>query len=82
MATVAEPQMTKRSDSPRNDVTVKMDAEVVRKAKIVAAYRNQSMAEFLSVELGTIIDRLLEEAHAREVSGPRATKKGKGGGKA
>lgn len=65
--------------SRRIDVPVKMDAEVVRKAKIVAAYRGQSLAEFLSDELGSIVDRLLEEEHAKEVKAKPA--KGKGGGK-
>jgi hypothetical protein len=42
-----------------------MDAEVVRKAKIVAAYRGESLAEFLSATLGAIVDQLLAEEHAK-----------------
>lgn len=50
----------------RADVAVKMDAEVIRKAKIVAAFRGQSLAEFLSVTLGKIIDDLMDQAIANE----------------
>lgn len=62
----------------RNDVTVKMDAEVARKAKIVAAYRDQSLAEFISDQLSPIVDRMLQEEHAKETgSKPGRTKGGK-----
>jgi hypothetical protein len=47
----------------RNDVAVEMDAEVARKAEIVAAFRDQTLAEFLSVTLGSIIDLMLDEAY-------------------
>ncbi len=69
-----------RPMSTRNDVPVKMDSEVVRKAKIVAAYRGQSLAEFLSVTLGEIINDLLEAEHAKEIT-PRTPppKRGKKG---
>lgn len=70
--------MPKRSGGKRTDVPVKMDAEVIRKAKIVAAYRGKTLAEFLSDELGGIIDRLLEEEHTREVGGAPKGTKGKG----
>lgn len=49
----------------RNDVPVKMDAEVVRKAKVVAAYRGQTLAEFLSQTLAGIVDDLIEQEHQR-----------------
>lgn len=61
--------MTKRADVP-----VKMDSEVVRKAKIVAAYRGQSLAEFLSNTLGEIVDGLLAAEHAKETGGKHAKK--------
>ena len=64
MFAMAEETMAKRVD-----VSVKMDAEVIRKAKIVAAYREMALAEFLSGELGAIIDRLLAEEHAKEIGG-------------
>jgi len=71
MAIQAEPDMAKR-----NDVPVKMDAEVVRKAKVVAAYRGQSLAEFLSAEIASIVDRLLEAEHAKMVKGSKPKAKG------
>lgn len=76
--------MPKRKDAARrtNDVTVKMDAEVVRKAKIVAAFNDQSLAEFLSDTLGAIVDRLMAEAYAKESQASRSAKgKGRGGDK-
>jgi hypothetical protein len=49
----------------RNDVAVKLDAEVVRVARIVAAYRNIPMAEYLSEILRPIVNRDLEEEAKR-----------------
>lgn len=66
-----------RDMAKRTDVPVKMDAEVVRRAKIVASYRNQSLAEFLSESMRPIVDRLLEEEHDRETKAGRSPK-GKG----
>lgn len=40
----------------RNDVPVKMDAEVVRIARIVAAYRGISLAEYISERLRPLAD--------------------------
>ncbi len=62
----------------RDDIPVKMDSEVVRKAKIVAAFRGQSLAEFLSETLGQIVDSLIDEAYAKEKGGkPTKPKRGK-----
>lgn len=44
----------------RNDVPVKMDAEVVRQAKMVAASRDQTLAEYISETLRPIVKRALE----------------------
>ena len=45
--------MTETKDGPsESDTAVKIDSEVVRQAKIVAAYRDQSLAEYLSSTLG------------------------------
>jgi hypothetical protein len=48
-------------DVARNDVAVKLDAEVVRVARIVAAYRNIPMAEYLSEILRPIVNRDLDD---------------------
>lgn len=63
------------------DVPVKMDSEVVRKAKIVAAFRGQSLAEFLSDTMGKIVDDLIDEAYAREKGGKPAAREGRKGAK-
>jgi hypothetical protein len=73
MDAIVDEPMAKRADRvERNDVPVKMDAEVIRKAKIVAAFRSQSLAEFLSDTLGKIIDDLMDQAIANEKGGKPA----------
>ena len=64
--------MMERTMTKRADVPVKMDAEVVRRAKIVAAFRGQSLAEFLSDTLGKIIDDLMDQAIENEKCGKPA----------
>jgi len=69
----------------RNDVPVKLALDVVRDAKIVAAYKQKSLAEYLSELVRPLVARDLEQEHARHVKGLRpegpgeAAKKGKGG---
>jgi hypothetical protein len=62
MTEVAELQMTeKRSGRPkrsqRKDVSVKIDAEIVEKAKLVALVRHMPLAELLSEILRSPIDK-------------------------
>lgn len=59
----------------RKDMAVKIDAEVTRKAKIVAAYKDVSLAEYLSESLRDIVDRDLTE-YAKRALDPHP----KGGG--
>ena len=61
----------------RNDQTVKLDAEVARDAKIVAAYKDMSLAEYLSELIRPVVARDLESEHERKTKPP----KGKGGPK-
>jgi hypothetical protein len=60
----------------RNDVPVKLDADVVRDAKIVAAYKAKSLAEYLSELVRPLVARDLEQEHARRMKAARP----KGGG--
>lgn len=72
--------MAETSVAKRNDVTVKMDAEVVHVAKIVSAHRNISLAEYLSVTLKPIVDRELKEYSRLALSSedkPERSPKGK-----
>jgi hypothetical protein len=62
----------------RDDVTVKLDAEVVRLAKIVAAYRDTSVAEYLSEVLMPVVQRDLEQEQARTKSRTTAGARGDG----
>jgi hypothetical protein len=53
---------TKRGlEVARNDVAVKLDAEVAKLARIVAAYKGVPMAQYISDILRPIIQRDLEE---------------------
>jgi hypothetical protein len=52
-----------RNVARRNDIAVKIDTEVARLAKIVAAYKDVSLAEYISDTLRPIV-----EAHLREHS--------------
>jgi hypothetical protein len=54
----------------RNDVTVKVDADVIRDAKLVAVYRGTSVAELLSDILRPIVAKLLEEEQEKSRKAP------------
>ena len=58
----------------RNDVPVKVDADVIRVAKIAAAYKGISLAEYLSETLRPIVSRDVESEHAK-VEGAKTGKK-------
>lgn len=60
--------------SKRNDVPVKVDSEVIRVAKIAAAYKGLSLAEYLSETLRSIVLRDVEQEHAK-VAAPKKHKK-------
>jgi hypothetical protein len=64
----------------RDDVTVKMDAQTVRKAKMVAAGRGITLAEYLTQIVRPVVDRDLEEETKRVLSGlgpePKKPRKG------
>jgi hypothetical protein len=61
----------------RNDVTVRLDADVTAKAKTVAASRNLNLAEYLSEVLAPIVEQHLQEEAAKWIGGgkPRAPKR-------
>jgi hypothetical protein len=52
----------------RNDVAVKLDAQVVKEAKMVAAARDTTLAEYLSELLRPIVHKHLEEETDRMLS--------------
>ncbi len=69
------PSLAERPMARRNDVPVKIDAEVVRKAKIVAAYRDIPLAEYVSETLRGHVEKDLENEQEKE----RKARGGKGG---
>jgi hypothetical protein len=52
---VKQPTMPRKPK--RNDVAVKVDAEVVRKARVVATYREVPLAELLSELLAPVVEK-------------------------
>jgi hypothetical protein len=60
----------------RNDVSVKVDADVVAEAKMVAASRDMSLAEYLSELIRPLVRRDLERETTRRIQPPKG-KEGK-----
>jgi hypothetical protein len=69
MQAIAGEPMTKR-----NDVPVKIDAEVVRVAKIAAAYKDMSLAEYISERLRPLVALDVEQEHAKQPHLPLKTR--------
>jgi hypothetical protein len=63
-----------RPMAKRNDVTIKVDADVVRDAKLVAVYRGTSVAELISEILRPIVAKMLEEEQAKHSKANRGGK--------
>jgi hypothetical protein len=63
----------------RNDVSVKMDARVVEEARIAAAFKKMSLAEYLSESLRSIVARDIEEGYKRRAGAHPETRRGKKG---
>jgi hypothetical protein len=51
----------------RNDIAVKVDAQVVADARIAASYKGLSLAEYVSEVLRPIVLRDIEEGHAQRM---------------
>jgi hypothetical protein len=60
----------------RNDVSVKMDAEVVEECRIAAAFRGLSIAEYISETMRVAARRDIDDGYARRSEGLKP--KGKG----
>lgn len=62
----------------RNDETVRVDADVLRQARLVAASKDLSLAEYLSNALRPIVTsdyRELAESMAQEIRPPKPPKR-------
>ncbi len=60
-------------------MSVKLDQELMRKAKIVAACREQSVIEYLEAMIAPQIQRDVEEEMRKLVTSPAPKRKAKGG---
>ena len=61
-----------RPMTKRNDVSVKVDADVVEACRLAATYQGKSLAEYLSETLKPIAERDIEEGHARRKAPPKS----------
>ncbi len=57
MQTGAVPVPRAKNDPPRDDVAVKVDRKVIKKAKAVAGMREIHLAKYLSDLLGPLVER-------------------------
>jgi hypothetical protein len=64
------------SKPKRDDVPVKVDAEVIRQARIVAAFDGLSLAEYLSERLRPLVAADLEERKRSDPPHRKPKKKG------
>ena len=71
LAAVERPDVVRR-----NDVTVKIDAKLSHMAKIVAAHKDVSLAEYLTSVLWPIVERDLKE-YSRKALGDEKPKEPK-----
>ena len=62
----------------RNDISVKLDAQVARKAKLVATKRGITLAEYLTSIVGPIVTHDLKEEMGKMTDEPEP-KRSKGG---
>jgi hypothetical protein len=64
-------ELDQRPMTRRNDAPVKIDVQVLADARIAAAYKGLSLAEYLSEALRPIVLRDMEEGHAQRVRQPK-----------
>jgi hypothetical protein len=60
----------------RNDLAVKMAAEIVKKAKHIAINRGITLAEYLSERIRPLVDQDFEEEMAKMLKRPEVRAKG------
>jgi hypothetical protein len=72
-----------RTKMARNDLAVKMAAEIVKKAKHVAINRSVTLAEYLSERIRPLVEQDFEQEMAKMLKGqeaprPKSGKRAKG----
>ena len=77
MQALADRPMTKR-----NDVPIKIDAEVVHVARIAAAYKDMSLAEYISERLRPLVAEDVDREHSKRPHQAAKTKAKKSDGEA
>ena len=72
--------VTMERDVARNDISVKLDAHVARKAKLVATNRGITLAEYLTSIVAPVVARDLKNEMGKMMDEPEP-KRPKGGAK-
>jgi hypothetical protein len=72
--------LNREREVARNDISVKLDAHVAKKAKLVATNRGITLAEYISEILRPIVDRDLKHEMGKMLS-EGSSPKGKAGQK-
>ena len=62
---------TRPDAAKRNDETARVDSEVMRMARVLAAARNQTVAEYLSSTLKPLVTRDYNDFIAKEAKSKR-----------
>jgi hypothetical protein len=62
-----------RDMAKRNDVTVKVDAEAVRIAKIAASFKDMTLAEYISALVMEHAPRDIDQGHTELTKGTKKT---------
>jgi hypothetical protein len=70
--------LLERPMTKRNDVSVKMDAQVVEDCRLAAAFRKMALAEYISETMRTAARKDIDEGIQRRTQ-PSKPKGGKGG---
>ena len=73
-AILESPMAKKKMGRPptgRNDATAKLDADVLRQAKHVAAYRGMTLAEFLTKVVRPAVEKEMQQIAAEMIGKPK-----------
>lgn len=66
--------VVERPMAKRNDVSVKMDADVVEECRIASAFCGMALAEYLSERMRAVAKKDIDEGYARRAAPPAAPK--------
>jgi len=72
MPAVADPETSMKSK--RNDVSTKIDADVLADARVAASFKGMNLAEYISETLRPIVQADIEDGYRRRMGAPSPSK--------